>query len=33
MAATVRAFAVAVDQVFAKFYADLAMLGKDTHAG
>ena len=30
---SVRAFGVAVDQAFAKFYADLAALTKDTHAG
>jgi len=33
IAATVRAFGSAVDEVFAKFYADLAKLGKETHAG
>jgi cholesterol transport system auxiliary component len=33
IAGTVRAFATAVDEVFAKFYADLAVLGKETHAG
>ncbi len=30
---TVQAFGAAVDQAFAKFYGDLAALGKDTHAG
>jgi len=30
---TVQAFGAAVDQAFAKFYADLASLGKETHAG
>jgi cholesterol transport system auxiliary component len=33
MAGSVRAFGSAVDQVFAKFYGDLAALTKDTHAG
>ena len=31
--ATVQAFGVAVDQAFAKFYGDLAALGKESHAG
>lgn len=33
IAATVRAFGSAVDEVFAKFYADLAKLGHEAHAG
>ena len=33
IAATVRAFGAAVDEAFAKFYADLAKLGKEAHAG
>ena len=33
MAASVQAFGVAVDQAFAKFYTDLAALGKQAHAG
>jgi cholesterol transport system auxiliary component len=33
MAATVQAFGTAVDEAFAKFYADLSGLGKDAHAG
>ena len=33
IAATVRAFGAAVDEVFAKFYADLAKLGHEAHAG
>jgi uncharacterized lipoprotein YmbA len=33
IAATVKAFGSAVDQAFAKFYGDLASLGKETHAG
>jgi cholesterol transport system auxiliary component len=33
MATSVQAFGVAVDQAFAKFYADLAALGKQAHAG
>lgn len=33
MEGSVRAFGTAVDQAFAKFYADLAALTKDTHAG
>ena len=31
--ATVQAFGAAVDQALAKFYGDLASLGKETHAG
>lgn len=31
--ATVQAFGTAVDQAFAKFYGDLAALGKESHAG
>jgi cholesterol transport system auxiliary component len=31
--ATVQAFGTAVDQAFAKFYGDLASLGKESHAG
>jgi uncharacterized lipoprotein YmbA len=33
MGATVQAFGAAVDQVFAKFYKDLAELGTEAHAG
>jgi uncharacterized lipoprotein YmbA len=33
IAASVQAFGVAIDQAFAKFYVDLAALGKDSHAG
>jgi len=33
MSATVQAFGTAVDQVFAKFYHDLAELGTEAHAG
>ena len=33
MATSVQAFGVAVDQAFAKFYTDLAALGKQAHAG
>ena len=33
MTASVQAFGIAVDQAFAKFYADLAAIGKDVHAG
>ena len=33
MTASVQAFGVAVDQAFAKFYADLAAIGKDVHDG
>ncbi|MEP6483222.1 MAG: ABC-type transport auxiliary lipoprotein family protein [Rudaea sp.] len=33
IAGTVAAFGAAVDQAFAKFYTDLAALGKDAHAG
>jgi cholesterol transport system auxiliary component len=33
MEATVRAFGAAIDQAFAKFYAELATLSKDAHAG
>ncbi|HEX3895809.1 MAG TPA: ABC-type transport auxiliary lipoprotein family protein [Rudaea sp.] len=33
IAATVQAFGTAVDQAFAKFYGDLASLGKESHAG
>jgi cholesterol transport system auxiliary component len=33
MSATVQAFGAAVDQVFAKFYSDLAQLGAEAHAG
>ncbi len=33
IAASVRAFGVAIDQAFAKFYTDLAALSKDSHAG
>ncbi len=33
VAGTVRAFGAAVDQAFARFYADLSALTKDTHAG
>lgn len=33
IAGTVQAFGTAVDQAFAKFYGDLASLGKEPHAG
>jgi len=33
IAATVRAFGSAVDEAFAKFYADLAKLGREAHPG
>jgi cholesterol transport system auxiliary component len=33
IAGSVRAFGIAVDQAFAKFYGDLTALTKDTHAG